>query len=452
MTHRSFVFLFVCLLCSHSMYSQIITTVAGSYGNDVYSGDGMAATAAGMRWPSSVALDKTGNIYIGTGDKVVRKVNAAGIISTFAGTGVYAGHLGNGGPATNAELADPEAVATDKAGNVYIGDHSGALRKVNTAGTISTYAGTGTVGHSGDGGQATAAAIGEIWGLATDVAGNIYMSDVGFHIIRKINTAGIISTIAGTPGSVSYTGDGGAATSATLHAPTGLATDNAGNVYFADTYNNVVRKISTTGIITTIAGNSLGIPGYAGDGGAATLAKLYSPVGVQVDRFGNLFISEQGNNVIRKVDKAGIIITYSGDGTMGYAGDNGPATAALLNFNAGIALDISDRLYIADYSNLVIRRIDTIAGYTLGTHLALKQQPDLVLFPNPSSGRLELNSHDDIESVFLMSITGQLLQTYERKHLRSSSATIDICNVPPGNYIVQINATGGIYKKALIVR
>jgi uncharacterized protein YjdB len=342
----------------------IITTVAGSSARG-YAGDGSAATAGELNFTAGVAVDASGNIYIAdASNNRVRKVNTAGVLSTFAGDGSY-GSSGDGSAATAASLENPQGVAVDGSGNVFIAEGGGnRIRKVNTAGVISTIAGTGTGGYSGDGGSATAA---EIWypeGVAVDGAGNVYIADALNQRIRKVSTSGIMSTIAGD-GSSGYSGDGGAATAATMKYPYNVAVDASGNVYFADDQNNRVRKINTAGIISTIAGN--GTAGYSGDGGAATAAELQSPWGVAVDGSGNVYIGDWGNNRVRKVNAAGVITTLAGDGTGGYSGDGGAATAAELAAPWGVALDATGNVYIADYDNSRIRKVSaSIAGAISG--------------------------------------------------------------------------------------
>ncbi len=274
----------------------IISNIAGG-GSSL--GDGGAATAAELSYPVGVFLDATGNVYIAeSGDHRIRKINTSGIISTIAGTGV-SDYFGDGGAATSAKLEKPSAAIADAAGNVYIADmYNHRIRKINTNGIISTIAGNGTGGYSGDGGPATAAELFYPTEITFDALGNLYIADEGNDRIRKINTNGIISTIAGNGNSGSY-GDGGAATSAALHNPTGIALDAAGNVYIADNLNNKIRKVNTNGIISTIAGSGTG--GYLGDGGAATAAELNSPVGIAIDASGNLYVSDYNNQRIRKL-------------------------------------------------------------------------------------------------------------------------------------------------------
>ena len=309
-------------------------------------------------------MDGAGNLYIADGgNQRIRKVNAAtGNISTVAGTGTR-GFSGDGGAATSARLSFPRRVAMDGAGNFYIGDSSNhRIRKVDAAtGNISTVAGTGTRGFSGDGGAATSARLSFPRGVAVDGAGNLYIADASNHRIRKVDTSGNISTVAGT-GTSSFGGDGGAATSATLNSPRGVALDSSGNLYIADASNHRIRKVdATTGVISTVAGT--GMSGFGGDSSAATSAMLQSPEGVVLDSAGNLYIADTFNRRIRKVDATtGVISTVAGTGTEGFGGDGGAAASAPLSFPEGVALDSSGNLYIADYGNHRIRKVDASTG------------------------------------------------------------------------------------------
>ena len=286
-------------------------------------------------------------------------------ISTYAGNGI-SGYSGDGGLATLAKLFDPWAIAVDLGGNVYISDGgNNRLRKVNTSGIITTIAGTGVLGYSGDGGPATLAKLNGPVGVAVDASGNIYIAEPFNNRIRKINSSGVITTIAGN-GNLGYSGDGGLATLAEMNFPTGVAVDAAGNIYIGDQGNNCIRKVNTGGIITTIAGSGPG--GYSGDGGPATLALLSTPAGVAVDAAGNVFIGDLGNQRIRKIDTGGIISTIAGTGVQGFSGDGAAATLAQLNQPAGVSVDSSGNVYIADFTNSRIRKINssgiisTIAG------------------------------------------------------------------------------------------
>jgi uncharacterized protein (TIGR03437 family) len=342
--------------------TYVITTVAGN-GTLGYSGDGGPATSAEFDNPQSVAVDSGGNLFIGDiWNNRIRKVTPAGTISTVAGNGTL-GYSGDGGPATSAELQYPQSVAVDSGGNLFIADlYNYRIRKVTPAGTISTVAGNGTAGFSGDGGPATSAALSFPKSVAVDGAGNLFVADQFNNRVRKVTPAGTISTVAGN-GTAGFSGDGGPAISAELNNPTGVAVDGAGNLFIADYYNNRVRKVTPAGIISSVAGS--GTAGFSGDGGPATSAELYDPLGVAVDGTGNLFIADFWNSRIREVTLAGTISTVAGNGTAGFSGDGGPATSAELRYPSDVAVDGAGNLFIADENNNRIRKL-TPPGPTIG--------------------------------------------------------------------------------------
>ncbi len=340
----------------------IIATVAGNWDSDYPSGDGGPATAATFSNPQGLAMDSAGNYYIADPFSYdVRKVTAAtGIITTVAGTGT-GGYSGDGGPATAAQLSGTTSVAVDSVGNLYIADDNNVvIRKVTAStGIITTIAGNGRWGYSGDGGPALSAELANQLAVAVDGAGNLYIAD-GFNmVVRKVSAStGIITTIAGN-GTAGYTGDGGPATSAELNWPYGVAVDSAGNVYIADLGNNVIREVTPSGTITTVAGN--GTQGYKGDGSSALSAELNQPQGVSLDSAGNLYISDTGNNVIREVS-SGTITTVAGNGVYGYSGDGGPAIDGELEIPSNTVVDAAGNIYIADFCNHVIREVGSVAG------------------------------------------------------------------------------------------
>ncbi len=341
----------------------IISTVAGT-GTQGYTGDGGPATSAQIGGSRSLAVDLVGNLFIAQ-RTAVRKVTVAGLISTVAGKDT-AGFSGDGGPATSAQLYDPESIAVDAAGNLFIADRENQrVRKVDPYGIISTVAGNGTQGFSGDGGPATSAQLSNPLGIAMDTASNLFIVDNGNSRIRKVTPDGLISTVAGN-GIKGFSGDGGPATSAQFYGLEGIAVDIAGNLFITDTYNFRIRKITPNGQISTVAGG--GISSYNGDGGPATSALLYWPTGIAVDSVGNLFIAEMGRHRIRKVTPAGVISTIAGNGTSGFSGDGGPATLAQFHYPRGIAVDMAGNLFIADYYNARVRKvapgggISTVAG------------------------------------------------------------------------------------------
>jgi sugar lactone lactonase YvrE len=335
----------------------VITTFAGN-GLVGYSGDNGPATSAELNQASAVAADAFGNVYIANwGANVIRKVSN-GVITTIAGNGT-AGYSGDNGPATSATLNEPLGVAVDASGNVYIADTGNRVIREVSNGVITTIAGNGTPGYSGDYGPATNAELDWPDAVAVDASGNVYISDYCF-VIRKVSK-GVITTFAGN-GFQGYAGDNGPATSAEMSWPIGVAVDASGNVYIADEWNNAARKVSN-GVITTIAG---GGSGNYGDNGPATKAQLRDPWCLAVDTAGQVYIADAADNVIRKVSN-GVISTVVGNGTAGYVGDNGPAASAELNLPDGVAVDASGDLYIADQSNNVIRKVSngvitTIAG------------------------------------------------------------------------------------------
>ncbi len=351
----------VCLLLAAgpALPQSNITTLAGN-GSAVYSGDGGPATAAGLNHPRGLAVDSSGNVYISDVDnRRIRRVSPNGIISTIAGNGVP-GDSGDGGLAVNASLSDVTGLALDDAGNLYTADAGNRrVRKVNSGGIISTVAGTGIQGFSGDGGPATSAQLNRPTSVIFS-AGSLYIADSSNQRIRCVSSNGTITTVAGN-GVAGFSGDGGPATSASLMFPLGMARDSAGNLYFADGDNNRVRRISPDGLITTVAGNGAGR--FAGDQGPAISASLNIPEDVALDGAGNMFIADAGNNRVRKIDSTGVISTLTGTGTDGYSGDGGPASEAVLNFPWGLTTDASGNVYIADRVN---NRIRVVSGSLTG--------------------------------------------------------------------------------------
>ncbi len=351
--------------------AQTISTVAGDGtlavggSGDTGVGDGGPATSAPLNAPSFVALDSAGSVYFPHGSTRIRKVDAGGTISTVAGNGTE-GNSGDGGPAISAELNYPTGIAVDSAGNLYTVIYMGPrVRRVDGSGTISTVAGDGSWGASGDGGPATSAQLNYPQGMAVDSAGNLYIADAGNHRIRKVDIgSGTISTVAGT-GTPGPAGDGGPAAAAQLRDPSGVFVDGAGNLYIADSGNHRVRKVDAGGAISTVAGTGTG--GYNGDGIAATSAQLNYPYDVAVDSAGNVFVADLANERVRKVDTGGTISTVAGTGTAGYNGDGIAATSAQLNTPLGVALDSAGNLYIADANNSRIRKVTAILpGSPLG--------------------------------------------------------------------------------------
>ena len=339
-----------------------ISTLAGS-GAPGYSGDGGAATSALLRHPEGVAVAPNGDVYFAdTDNDVVRKVAfATGIITTVAGNGLP-GSTGDGGPATSARLKAPEDVFVAASGDLYIADTGNhEIRKVATAtGVITTVVGNGSPGSTGDLGLATAARLNSPRGITVASNGDFYIGDRSNNKIRKVTAlTGIITTYAGT-GTAGYSGDGALATLARLNRPQGIHLASNGDLYIADALNSAIRKVAAvTGIITTYAGT--GTAGFSGDGGAATSAQLNAPEAMHLNSVGDLYIADTVNNRIRRVSSGGTITTVVGTGTAGSAGDGGSATAAQLDTPRGIAIGSNGAYYIGDRNNNKIRKVVNFA-------------------------------------------------------------------------------------------
>jgi trimeric autotransporter adhesin len=433
----------------HFSFSQTITTFAGS-DSAGFSGDGGPATMAELGTPTGVAIDNSGNVYIADiYAKRIRIVNPTGIITTFAGIGFIGGNTGNGGPATAAGLFCPMAVALSGSGNVYIADpYANLVRMVNLRDTIIDFAGNGDpFGNGGDGGPATAAQLYGPSGVAIDDSGNVYIADQFNCEIRKVNKSGIISCIAGNDNFSGYFGDGGPATVAELNAPSGVTLDVSGNIYIADANNERVRKINTSGIINTIAGN--GIAGFSGDGGVAIVAELNTPLYIEVDAYSNVFFTDFTNNRIRMVNTSGIIRTVVGNGIAGFSGDGGPASTAELNEPYGIALDASGSLYIADQNNARIRKVTNVTGIEEVTN-----NVNMVLYPNPNNGIFTIqwsviNSQPSVLEVYDV-LGGRVLA----ETLRSAQGDnlINLTGQPNGIYLYRVtNESGNLIGEGKVI-
>jgi sugar lactone lactonase YvrE len=442
----------IALMLSTGAYAQIINTIAG-LPSPGYFGNGGQATAAELNSPCQIAVDGSGNVYIADyGNNVIRMVTAStGIITTFAGNGFGAGtgtggYTGDGGQVTAAELFYPTSIAMDASGNIYIADYdNNVIRKVTvSSGIITTVAGNGwgnglgSGGYTGDGGQATAAELFEPAGIALDKSGNIYIADAANNVIRKITTSsGIINTIAGNT-STGSSGDGGQATSAELAFPFALALDDTGNVFIADWGNSRIRKVANkTGIITTIAGN--GSQGSMGDGGQATAAELWLPMAVSIDASGNILIADSKNNLIRKVTAStGIISAIAGNGAAGYSGNGALALMSELDYPDGVATDTAGNIYYADGNNDVIREITG----TDGINEFKVESEKLKVYPNPSNGKFtfqivncKLFMVNEIPQIEIYNVLGENL--FLPFTIHNSQFTIDLSNQPEGIYFLK---------------
>ncbi len=422
--------------------AQIIRTIAG-IDTANYSGDGGHANAAALNHPDVVKFDHSGNMYIADEHThVIRKINASGIITTIAGTGV-AGYSGDGGPATNAALSRPVDIVFDASGNMFIAEYGNCvIRKIKPNGIITTIAGTGANGNTGDNGPATAAQLHNPIGLVFDKKKNLYFSSNGDWIIRKIDTAGIISVFAGNNMS-GNTGDNGPATSARIGLTGYLAFGDSGALYIPDYANHVIRKVDTLGIIRKVAGT--GSMGSSGDGGPATAAAINSPYAILFDTGRNMYISDAFNYLIRKIDTFGVITTIAGTGMNGFSGDGGPATAA--QFDADVncsAIDAAGNLYIADPNNNRIRRI---VYNNVGVNEVNSGRCNVSIYPNPAHNTITISTNDKIESVVVVNLIGLEVASPRPSPgcfvpRNDREVLLEISFLPSGVYFVKVN---GVY-------
>jgi trimeric autotransporter adhesin len=343
----------------------IITTFVG--GGSAIATNGASATAISLSYPNDISIDSSNNLYVpDTDHHLVLEVSPAGIVTIIAGTG-GSGFSGDGGPATSARLWNPASVVVDGQGNIFIADQQNArVRRVDASGTITTWAGNGVSNYGGDGGPALQALLDLPQGVAFDPTGNLLIADVYNNRIRKVDTSGIITTIAGT-GTPGYSGDNGQASLAELNLPQGVAADSQGNIYIADTENGVIRKIDSSGIITTFADGTQ-VVGYGSAPPPIAQCGLVSPVGLSVDQAGTLYIADIGSNCVSEIGADRVLIVLAGNGTQGYGGDGGPAVNAILSSPQAALPDANGGLYIADSLNSRVRYIDasgniqTVAG------------------------------------------------------------------------------------------
>lgn len=348
-----FVALAVCYL-GMQLSGQAITTLAGT--NSLGPPDGTSALTAAVG-PNLVTADPQGNIYFIDQNTLVMKISPQGNISRFAGNGIR-GYSGDGGPAIDASLNGPSGIYADSLGNVFLADTANyRIRKIDSTGTITTIAGNGVDGVSPENTPAVNASIGETYSVAEDSLGNVYFADSENYRIAKIDVHGNLTTLAGKIKSPGYSGDNGPATSAQLNYPLTVTVDPSNNVIIGDTFNYAVRMVNSAGIIKTIAGN--GKPGYTGDGGPAASALIQRPWTVSADLQGNILFVDYDNNVIRKIDTRGVITTVAGSGKVGLGTDNVLATTSALYYPFSVSTEAAGSFLIADFLNNTLRRVST---------------------------------------------------------------------------------------------
>jgi sugar lactone lactonase YvrE len=409
------------------LHAQNIYAFAG-IGTNGFSGDAGQAILAQLYYPAGVAVDGSGNIYFcDSQNHRIRKIDPSGIINTVGGGGVS---LADGILATSAGIPQPNGITVDAAGNIYFSEKLYAqIRKISTSGIITTIAGNGSPGFSGDGGPAISAQLNTPNGITIDGSGNLYIAEGANHRIRKVTATGTISTIAGTLTS-GFSGDGSLATSAEINNPSDVKLDMTGNIYIADNGNKRIRRIDPSGIINTIAGT--GGSGFTGDGGFATLAQIGSPGSLFFDLSGNLFFTDNWNGLLRKINTSGIISKIAGTGTPGYSGDGGPAILSQLNDPGGLCIDANNNIYFSETFNSRLRII-CVSNCAMGIE-EKESTNEIKLFPNPTSDylNLELQNQTNISEI---EITNQLGQTILKQ---AYNKQIDVSFLFTGCYFIKL--------------
>ena len=417
--------------CTFLSNAQIITTIAGN-GGDIYSVDGVPATAAGMI-PNSVAVDLSGNVLI-AGPCNISKIDNSGIIHYIASS---CGYGGDGGPAS-AAMISPVFLAFDGTGNLYFPDAANCVRVINTADTISTCVDKSrSYGYTGNNGFAVYASLKRPIGVACDKSGNLYIADMENNVVRKVS-AGIITTFAGG----GTGGDGIPATASAIYKPISLTFDTLGNLYIGN--YTVLRKVNTSGIISTIAGP--GTPGIVGDGGPATAASFGYIDAIAIDRFLNIYICDQTHQEIRVINGSGIISAYAGNGTIGFSGDGGPANLAQLNYPSCIALDNEDNLYIADGDNFRIRKV---TASTAIKNITQTTTP-INSYPNPTTGHfaITLPQTNEPKTIIIYNMLGQAIASRTVSGSGPQQFNLSGC---PGTYIAEVISGSNVYRQQVVV-
>ncbi|RYZ47822.1 MAG: hypothetical protein EOP49_20235, partial [Sphingobacteriales bacterium] len=425
--------------------AQVIDHYAGTAGYGGWAGDGMDAKLAELNNPIDITTDFDGNVYIvDKNNHAIRKITPNGVIFTIAGN-PSPGYSGDGGLAVMASLRSPVAVAVDAAGNIYIADQGNAvIRKITTDGMISTFAGNGTEGYSGDGGAALSAELDlRNADMIIDGDGNIIVSHPESYVVRKITTAGIITTVAGD-GVQGYSGDNGPATDAQFKGPRYLANGPAGSFYISDSKSHTIRKVDEDGIVTLVAGTQLN--GYSGDGGLAINARLGAPYGISRDNCNNLYVAEYNNSVIRKIDANGIISTIAGNNIRGTGGDGGAATAASLWYPMSVVSDFKGHLLITDALNHRLRRmsVDVCSNISIQDpgRLCTLNTEKIITYTTSAGCTLEPTwTFDENHVKFISSSAGQaIFQFTQAGPTRLIASIATDCNTYEDTMWVQVDA------------
>jgi sugar lactone lactonase YvrE len=434
---KKVVLLAILFFCVHvaSAQTMVINTICGTGANG-FGGDYGPAAGATLSFPSGICMDGRGVIYFSDAQNSrIRMIDTLGNIATIAGSGLY-GYNGDEGPAIDAAMYYPQGICVDRNGRVYFADPAAnVIRVIDTLGFIHVAAGRPGIdsfGYNGDGISATAAKLFGPMDVKCDAAGNLYIADAGSARIRKVDTFGIISTVAGSlPG---LAGDGGPATAALMNFPCGIALDGSGNIFVADFSNNRVRKIDASGTMSTIGGGDTS--GYAGDGGPATAALMYQPAFVAADPAGNVYIADQGNDRVREIDRSGIITTFAGNGVFGYTGDGGSPTDAAFMYPAGMVFSASGNMYVVDNGNFVIREI---APPLLGIRQPVL--PQLKVFPDPASNSITVHADGSTGNADLTirDVRGIIVKQMNTTRPETS---IDISSLSDGLYFITYSASG----------
>ncbi len=447
---RTLCFVLFSLVASIS-HGQVITSIAGN-GTSGIAGEGGPATNAGFSFLAGVTTDKWGNIYVASVyNSVIQKIDTIGILSRFAGNG-FSGYSGDGSPATAAslDLNLTVGLAIDVVGDVYIAC-GGTVRKVNNSGIISTVAGNNIYGYSGDGGPATAAQFASITGICFDKAGNLYIADDQNYNIRMVNAAGIISTFVGT-GTPGFSGDGGPASAAQIKTPDGIACDDTGNLYIADGINGRIRKVNTYGIITSVAGGNPDAMGPCCYWGCPATSLNLSPAGVAIDHEGNIYVADIVDDVVQKITPDGLAYAIAGNCTTGYSGDGGPATAAQLHSPTMICLDKRGNLLIADKGNRRIRKVWLDGTVHTPPAPTRPLAPALLIAPNPVTQKnISCTVQSDTNESASLLITDVLGRVVTTASCTTNTAANISLPLPSGMYFISATTASGLKMSAKIV-